>query len=281
MQDCKSRRVPGLLTYTVVLALVMALPMHASAACQETLAEVDRQLAATELDANIEAAVKQFRDQGAALCEQGHDPTATQTLQMVSMMLSQVAAEKTRRQPTAPPPAPAPRPIEDQLATAGDFPNRWDKLSQVDFCQWLTTEELERELDFRVSLSCRDTGKGFLIEATAPGDGWPQQVLMLIVEVHPGQETVRQAEANTADGMSTRFFTPFDAGTSELHVYLANRGHYLYAFPAGGLTLWRLEYLRPGENRDRYYSPSPGRSGNADLGPRFMEMLVDKYRVML
>ena len=281
MQDFKSRGVPGLLTNTVVLALVMALPMQVRAACQETLAEVDGQLAATELDANIEAAIKQFRDQGAALCEQGQDPTATQTLQMVSIMLNQAAAEQSRRQAATPPPAPAPRPIEDQLATAGDFPNRWDKLSQVGFCQWLTIEELERELDFRVPLSCRDTGKGFQIEATAAGDSWPQQVLMLIVEVHPGQETVREAETNTAEGFATKLFTPFDAGTPELHVYLANRGHYLYAFPADGLTIWRLEYLQPGEKRDIYYAPSPGRSGNADIGPRFMEMLVDKYESRL
>jgi hypothetical protein len=79
------------------------------------------------------------------------------------------------------------------------------------------------------------------------------------------------------EGFAKRLFTPFDAGTSELNVCVANKGHYLYAFPAGGLTLWRLEYIKDSPERDKYFSPSLGRSGSADLGPRFIEILVDKY----
>jgi hypothetical protein len=269
-------------SYTPRIACLVPIlfPLAADAACQETLAEVDRKLASAEIDAGLRPAIQQFRDQGAEACAQGHEPTAMQTLQIVSMMLDRVAAEQEEaaRRAAPPPPPPPPPPIEEQLASGrAEFPNRWDKLSQLGFCQWLTTDELERELDFHAPLSCRDTGKGFVIESAVDGDSWPEQVFMLIVEVHPTQETVRRAETNTSEGFSTKLFTPFDAGTPELHVYLANRGHYLYAFPAGGLTLWRLEYLRPGPKRDRYYLASPGRSGSADLGPRFMEMLVDKY----
>jgi len=262
------------------LLCLLLLPLETHAACSEKLAEIDRKLAATEIDAVLAPAIEQFRDRGAEACAQGHEPTAMQTLGIVDLMLTRITAERaeTERR-AAPPPPPPPGPsIEAQLAAGrSDFPNRWDRLSQVGFCQWLTTKELERELTFRAPLSCRDTGKGFRIEASVEGDDWPEQVFMLIVEVHPTQETVRRAEINTSQGFSTRLFTPFDVGTPELNVYLANRGHYLYAFPAGGLTLWRLEYLRPGPKRDRYYAPSPGRSGNADLGPRFMEMLVDKF----
>lgn len=269
------------LTLAAACLAAVVLPGHAFAACADKLADVDRKLASTEIDANIRNAVVQFRDQGAAACEQGHEPTAMQTLGIVEMMLDRLVAEQAeqaRRAAPPPPPPPAPS-IDDQLAAARkDFPSRWDKLSDVSFCQWLTTDELERELSFKAPLSCRETRQGFSIEASLPGDSWPEQIFMLIVEVHPGQETVREAEANTSEGFSTRLFTPFDAGTPEVHVYLANKGHYLYAFPAGGLTLWRLEYLPPGEKRDRYYSPSPGRSGSGDLGARFMEMLVEKYR---
>lgn len=268
---------PGVL---LAVALVMFFPGTAFGACKEKLASVDTQLASTEFDAPVKNAVQQFRDQAAALCDQGHEATAMQTLQIVDMMLTQVAAEQAtqerRAAPATPPPSAS---IEEQLSAGrADFPNRWDKLSQLNFCQWLTTEELERELSFHAPLSCRSTRKGFKIETSVEGDSWPEVIYMLIVEVHPGQETVRRAEVNTSEGFSKKLFTPFDAGTPELHVYLANKGHYLYAFPAGGLTLWRLEYLRPGPKRDRYYSPSPGRSGNADLGPRFLEMLVDKYK---
>jgi hypothetical protein len=179
---------PGAL---LAVALVLIFPGNAFAACKEKLASVDTQLASTEFDATVRDAVQQFRDQAAALCDQGHEATAMQTLQIVDMMLMQVATEQAtqerRAAPAASPPSPS---IEEQLAAGrADFPNRWDRLSQMNFCQWLTTEELER-----------------------------------------------------------------------------------------GLTLWHLEYLRPDPKRDRYYSPSPGRSGNADLGPRFLEMLVDKYK---
>jgi hypothetical protein len=266
-------------------ACLLMLSMHAHAACEETLTNVDRQLASIDLDANIMIAVKQFRDHGAALCEQGHDPAAMQTLKIVEMMLTQAAAEQSGKDNRAaaprPEPGPGPRPDDGGVNTRSDFPNRWDKLSQVDFCEWLTTGELERELVFHSPLACRATRSGFVIETSVEGGSWPEQLFMLIVEVHPTEESVRIAETNTSKGFATKLFTPFDAGTPELHVYLANRGHYLYAFPAGGLTLWRLEYLPPGPKRDRYYVPSPGRSGNADLGPRFMEMLVDKYNDVL
>ena len=263
-----------------VAALACGLPMLAQADCRETLAEVDARLAATEVDASIRGAVQQFRDQGADACAKGSEPTAMQVLGLVSMMLDQVEAEQAEaaRRAAPPPPPPPPTPVAEQLASArADFPNRWDKLTDVDFCQWLTTDELAKELEFRAPLSCRKTKHGFVMTASVEGDSWPEQVFMLITEVHPTQETVREAEANTTDDFSQKLFTPFNAGASDLHVYLANRGHYLYAFPSGGLTLWRLEYLRPGEKRDRYYVPSPGRSGNPDLGPRFMELLVAKY----
>ncbi len=258
--------------------LAMLLPLQAHAACKEKLAQVDEQLATTELDASIKTAVQQFRDQAASMCDQGHEPTANQVLQMVDMMLAQASAEQSAEvKKAAPPPAPVPVPVEKQLAASVDFPNRWDKLSKVDACQWLTIDELEKALTFHSPLACRKTRKGFIIETSIEGDDYPAVPFMLIIEVHPGQKTVRKAEADVSEGFATKLFTPFDAGTSEVNVYLSNKGHYLYAFPVGGLSLWRLQYLKPSAERDKYYSPSPGRSGNPDLGPRFMEMLVDKF----
>lgn len=258
----------------VVAAFVILLPRFVQAECMQQLATVDEQLASTSLDANLRNAVQQFRDHAASLCAEGHEASATQTLGMVGMMLTQaqsataepVAESLVRKEPKS-----------AESPARADFPNRWDKLSQVDYCDWLTPDELARQLTLHAPLECRRTDNGFRYELPRDGDDWPV-AFFLLIEVHPGQESVRKAEAGVSEGFAKRLFTPFDPGTAELNVYVSNKGHYLYAFPAGGLTLWRLEYIKASPERDKYYSPSPGRSGNADLGPRFIEILVDKYR---
>jgi hypothetical protein len=265
----------------IVCILIALLPLRARGGCREEIAEVDVKLASEALDENARNAVGQFRDQAASLCERGHEATALQALGIIRTMLSQVepdrsAGSKASSHAMQPEPAIRAEPEPVQSDARRTFPNRWDKLSQVDYCQWLTADELAGELTFHVPLECRKTPSGFRYELVDPGGDRPV-AFMLIVEVHPGQESVRSAESGLSEGFAKRFFTPFDAGTPDLNVYVSTKGYYLYAFPAGGLTLWRLEYLEESPERDKYYSPSPGRSGNADLGPRFIEMLVDKY----
>ena len=74
------------------------MPLSTLAACKEKLAEVDRRIADSELDVNLRTAVQQFRDHAAAMCQQGNDATAVQTLSYVEMMLpptqAQVQAEQ-------------------------------------------------------------------------------------------------------------------------------------------------------------------------------------------
>lgn len=265
------------LAVPAAIAMALLSSVSASAACKDELAKVDAELQSINADPGAIELLAQFRDQAATLCADGRDQDALQMLSIVSMGLAQVEGDARVAAEQAEPAAPPERPVPAAPAAAPDFPNRWDKLSQVDFCAWLTAEELGQAMTWHAPLTCRRTDHGFRYELPHEGDDWPV-AFMLIVEVHPSQDTVRRAEINTSEGFSKRLFTPFDPGTPELHVYVSNKGHYLYAFPAGGLTLWRLEYLPASPRRDRYYSPSPGRSGNADLGPRFLELLVDKYR---
>lgn len=84
---------------SVVMAIVMIavlLPLHATAACKEKLAEVDQRMASPQMDANQRNAVQMFRDQAAEMCTQGHEATAMQTLGLIEMMLPPSQAQQAQ-----------------------------------------------------------------------------------------------------------------------------------------------------------------------------------------
>jgi len=81
---------------TAIVLMVVLLPLQATAACKEKLAEVDQRMASPQMDANQRNAVQMFRDQAAGMCAQGNDATAMQTLGLIEMMLPPSQAQQTQ-----------------------------------------------------------------------------------------------------------------------------------------------------------------------------------------
>jgi len=71
-----------------------------------------------------------------------------------------------------------------------------------------------------------------------------------------------------------RWCSPCTSSFTALEVYVHKKSKYLYVFPRGGRTMWRLGYrgdLVDPERFNREAGIPP------DLGPRFMQLLVEKY----
>ena len=83
----------------VVIAGIILLPSAVYGDCRQQLADIDAQMADTDLDPGVLGGIQMLRDQGAALCDQGNEEMANQMLAMVAMSLpktkSQVSAEQT------------------------------------------------------------------------------------------------------------------------------------------------------------------------------------------
>jgi hypothetical protein len=157
-------------------------------------------------------------------------------------------------------------------AEAGtDYPSRWDDLTLVDSCLWATPEELAEHLGIgvpimtrRVDFQCRYYVGNYNV------------FLHVYVEVHATAETVREAEYNFSEGFGRLQFTAMDPGASDLHVYVSTGSNYLYAFPENGRTQWRIQYLRAGPELEALNGPTDGEVLER-IGPRFMQLLVEKY----
>jgi hypothetical protein len=80
-------------TMTTVVGLIALLSFQLQADCNDELTNLDQRIADTELDVNLRNAVLQFRNQAAAMCDQGNDAAATQMLGIVTMMLPPAQAE--------------------------------------------------------------------------------------------------------------------------------------------------------------------------------------------
>ena len=72
---------------TAVALMITSLSLQARADCKEKLAELDQRMASPQVDSNQRNAMQMFRDQAAAMCDQGNDATAMQTLGILEMML--------------------------------------------------------------------------------------------------------------------------------------------------------------------------------------------------
>lgn len=153
---------------------------------------------------------------------------------------------------------------------AQDSSNRWDGLAQRDICAWLPTAVLEEELGLAVTLTQKKEPSRCDYRFKLP-DGYPERAFSLYVEVHDDLAYLRSAETSMAEGFTGSLFTPFDPGTPDLNVYVSNKDTYLYVYPDGGTTLWRLEYLAdPAKKKALFGSASPPES----LGREFIRILV-------
>lgn len=89
------KSVPSLVA---AITTVIFIPQAALGDCRQQLVQIDAALAETELDPSVLGGLQMFRDQGAAMCAQGNEATATQMLDMVAMSLpktrSELAAEE-------------------------------------------------------------------------------------------------------------------------------------------------------------------------------------------
>jgi hypothetical protein len=80
-------------TMITVVTLTALLSFQLLADCNDELTNLDQRIADTEMDVNLRNAIMQFRDQAAALCDQGNDAAATQMLGLVKMTLPPAQAE--------------------------------------------------------------------------------------------------------------------------------------------------------------------------------------------
>ena len=153
-----------------------------------------------------------------------------------------------------------------------DYPSRWDDLTLVDSCLWIPPEELEERLGLTARLDAKkiDFQCKYRVHLS---NGDSTVVLSVYVELHSAEQA-RKNELGFSEGVSGRQFTPFDPGASDLKVYVNEKSKYLYVFPSGGRTMWRLGYRGDSVDPERFRRES-GLAPN--LGPRFLELLVEKY----
>lgn len=155
-------------------------------------------------------------------------------------------------------------------AHAQDIPNRWDGMAQKDICNWLPAAVLERELGLEATLT-QTKQPARCDYRFKPADGYSERAFSLYVEVHDDLAYLRKSESSMSEGFTGSLFTPFDSGTTELNVYVSNKDTYLYVYPDGGTTLWRLEYLAdPAKKKALFGSATPPES----LGREFVRILV-------
>ena len=168
----------------------------------------------------------------------------------------------------------------DELRTrAGTaYPSRWDDLTLVDSCLWISPETLEKHLGVSEPLSAVRSDFQCKYRVRTP-DGYADETVMMqvYVERHPTSEIVREKKRSFTEGVSVRQFTPFDAGASDLEVYVHHKGKYLYAFPRDGRTMWRIGYMGEGPERDKFYEPDGEAGMEQGFGPRYIRLLVETY----
>jgi hypothetical protein len=298
----------------VILVAVATAVSPAVAGCEADLAEIDRQLAAaTSVEEHVLQVLKQFRHQGAVLCAEGNEAGASATLESLSMLLSaqtqipelpadlevgqaeeQESAGAAGVQPVAQDNRGGLLPhvlVKDPHAVesldwsalrkkAGTaYPSRWDDLSLVKSCLWITPEELAEDLGLVHRVTARETDFQCKYRVHLP-DGNSGILLSVYVELHESSAVPRAAELNFSSGVGGMQFTPLDVGAPDLHVYVHKRSQYLYAFPEGGQTYWRLGF-RPTYGMEDVYQPAAGADIEQEIGVRFMKLLVKKYGGLL
>ena len=292
-------------------ALPAAIALASSTAyadCTDELATIDRQLAEAALDQpQLTQVLQQIRNQGAAACEAGNESSAGANFTSISMMLElqaqqgiRVSAEPVSETQAPAKAAPAAKPTPkggsgllpyvvvhdpEGIATldwpdlrksaATNYPSRWDDLTLVDSCLWISPDELADYLGLTARLSASSADFQCKYRVHLP-NGNSGVFLSVYVELHPDTKYPREAEAGFASGPASMQFTPFDPGTADLKVYLHKKSRYLYAFPANGRSYWRLGY-KPSYGLDGVYTPPAGSGIEQDVGPRFLKLLVEKY----
>jgi hypothetical protein len=145
-----------------------------------------------------------------------------------------------------------------------DYPSRWDDLTLVDSCLWISPEELREYLGLSERLTAKRADFQCKYWVHDP-NGESEVALQIYVERHATTKRVREIEADFSERFPSRQFTPLDPGARDLKAYVNNKGTYLYVFPENGITMWRIGY------KPRNVALRLG------LGPRFLQLLVQKY----
>ena len=154
------------------------------------------------------------------------------------------------------------------------YPSRWDDLTLVDSCLWITPEELQKHLGLEYEVTAKRSDFQCKYRVHFP-DGQTDVLLSVYVERYASAEKMRENEYEFSEGFPRLQFTPFDPGTPDLHVYLQNKSRYLYAFPADGVTMWRLGYKGSPLYTDWLSQPEGG--VEKDIGAQYLQLLVVKY----
>jgi tetratricopeptide (TPR) repeat protein len=152
------------------------------------------------------------------------------------------------------------------------YPSRWDDLTLVDSCLWISPEELQERLGLTARLDAKkiDFQCKYRVHLS---NGDSTVVLSVYAELHSAEQA-RKNELSFSEGISGSQFTPFYPGASDLKVYVNEKSKYLYVFPSGGRTMWRLGYRGDSVDPERFRRES---GLDPDLGPRFLRLLVEKY----
>ena len=157
-----------------------------------------------------------------------------------------------------------------------DYPSRWDDLTLVDSCLWISPEELQAHLGMSLRLTAKRRDFQCKYQVHFP-EGDSDVLLSVYVERHPNPEKLRESQRRFYEGVSGMQFTAFDPGAKDLTVYLSKKGRYLYVFPHDGITMWRLGYKVSVLNKDRFPLANGDGPIEQDIGARFMKLLVEKY----
>lgn len=243
--------------------------------CRTELDKFHQRIAAEPPDERLQPLIDSVYARTDALCQQGQEETALQTLAMMQMMLETEQSQATSA--ALPPAGPTPRPDEPEYnrppdpAPKTDFVNRWDRLSQKEVCAWLSADEVEKKLGLTVALQQRQQPSrcDFVFKQA---NGRSERMFSLYVELHDSKSSVREAERGVSEGFTGSLFEPYDPGAADLHVYVSKKSNYLYAFPQDGMTLWRLEF-----NSDPSEDVDADQSADKHPGKRFVRLLVQTH----
>jgi len=157
-----------------------------------------------------------------------------------------------------------------------DYPSRWDDLTLLDTCLWLSAAEVKEHLGLSVRVTSRteDYQCKYRVHLA---DGDAPLILSLHVELHNDADYPRESKTTLSTGIGAMQYKAFDVDADDLTVLVHHKGKSLYVFPRDGRSYWRLGYMGQTPQRDTFYSP-PAVSGVArDIGPRFMQLLVAKF----
>ncbi|WP_299082312.1 hypothetical protein [uncultured Paraglaciecola sp.] len=282
--------------------------------CQTQLAEIDKRLAKnSNAQSAMLQGLRLMRDQGAEFCRSGDEISAKDTFNSITAMFTLFESKVVAKQASKPAsqhletPLPKVTPSLEEMVrvakpqsgltpyvvvtsahvadrlnwnglrrlTATNYSNRWDDLSMVDSCLWISADELAKRLGLSVQLTATNSDFQCKYRVKLP-NGKGGVLLSLYVEFHQQSQNTRNAESRLSEGPASRQFSPFNLSVDDLNVYVNKRSRYLYVFPKNGQTLWRIGYKAPYGLKD-IYQPSSNAGIDQHIGSVFVRMIVEKF----